>query len=465
MLFVEPRFLPFFLVAFGIYWLARGQDTRKAWLLICSYAFYAAWDYRFLSLIFVSTAVDFCVGLGLARTDNPAQRKRLVITSLAVNLGILGVFKYFDFFAGSLAELLGLLGVPVNRTTLEIVLPLGISFYTFQTLSYSLDLYRRRIEVCRKPLDFALFVAFFPQLVAGPIVRAGNFLPQLQRRAELRDVQIRSCLVLFFVGFFKKACISDNLSPYVDAYFASPGAFDAPSGALAVVLYSIQIYCDFSGYSDMAIACAGLLGFQIPKNFDFPYFATDIAGFWRRWHISLSSWMRDYVYIPLGGSRCGALLTSRNLFLTMVISGLWHGAAWNFVVWGCFHGAGIILHRALPTGTTNPSFAVRGMKWLGTYAFVLVGWVLFRSADLATSGQILADVLFLSGGGGAHLHSGLWLLPAGLAGLHALARRGAGRRAFVSLPPAVFALVYGAAFGIAITLANASYQPFIYFQF
>lgn len=465
MLFVEPRFLPFFLAAFGIYWLARGQDSRKAWLLLCSYAFYAAWDYRFLSLIFVSTAVDFSVGLGLARTSNPVRRKRLVMTSLAVNLGILGVFKYFDFFAGSLADLLGLLGVPVNRTTLEIVLPLGISFYTFQTLSYSLDLYRRRIEVCRRPLDFALFVAFFPQLVAGPIVRAGDFLPQLQRRARLHDVQIRSCLTLFLVGFFKKACVSDNLAPYVDAYFVDPGTFDAASGALAVVLYSIQIYCDFSGYSDMAIACAGLLGFRIPKNFDFPYFATDIAHFWRRWHISLSSWMRDYVYIPLGGNRRGALLTSRNLFITMVVSGLWHGAAWNFVVWGCLHGAGIILHRALPVRAPNPGYALRSLKWLATYAFVLVGWVLFRSPDLSTSGQVLADVLFLSSGGSAHLHLGLWFVAAGLAALHGLARRGVGRNALVTLPPVVFAVAYGIGFGIAITLANASYQPFIYFQF
>ncbi|HVS16485.1 MAG TPA: MBOAT family O-acyltransferase, partial [Thermoanaerobaculia bacterium] len=334
MIFTELRFLTFFVAVLAVYWALPANRPRKLWLLIMSFAFYAAWDWRFLSLIFFSISVDYLVGRGLGRTAREGPRRALLLASLGANLGLLGFFKYFGFFVEQAIELGALLGLELHRPSLEIVLPVGISFYTFQTLSYSIDVYRRKIEPTRDLLDLALFVAFFPQLVAGPIVRARDFLPQLERARRWAEVRAAPHLTLFLLGFIKKACVSDNVAATVDAYFAAPQAYDAAGAWIAVLLYAIQIYCDFSGYSDMAIASAGLLGYDLGPNFQHPYVAASPREFWQRWHISLSTWLRDYLYVPLGGNRHGEPRTHRNLMLTMLLGGLWHGAAWSFVLWG-----------------------------------------------------------------------------------------------------------------------------------
>ncbi len=295
MLFVEFRFLVFFAVFSVIYWTLPKNSHRKLLILLGSYVFYASWDYRFLALIWLSTIVDYVAALQIDKSPGQKQKRLWLIISLCTNLGILGVFKYFDFFAQSLIELFETLGMTVNYTTINIVLPVGISFYTFQTLSYTIDVYRKEMHARRNFLDIAVFVAFFPQLVAGPILRAKQFLPQLAESHKFANVAVKACLALFVIGFFKKAVVSDNLAPFVDVVFADPGLYAAYSVWGAVLFGVVQFYCDFSGYSDMAVATAGLLGFRIPQNFDAPYLATNIAELWRRWHITLTNWMRDYV--------------------------------------------------------------------------------------------------------------------------------------------------------------------------
>jgi alginate O-acetyltransferase complex protein AlgI len=298
MLFVEPRFLLFFAAVALLYWSLPRNGWRKALLLVASYAFYGAWDWRFLALIGLTTIVDWSIARQLGETGDEHRRKHLVLASLSVNLGVLFAFKYLNFFADSAAALLESLGIPVNWTTLNIVLPVGISFYTFQSLSYTIDVYRREVEPRWSLADFALFVAFFPQLVAGPIVRAADFLPQLDGVRRFAEVPVRACLVLFLIGYFKKACVSDNIAPLIDPVFAKSVAYGSEALVAAVLLYAVQIYCDFSGYSDMAIALAGLLGYRLPLNFAWPYFADGIIDFWRRWHMSLSTWLRDLSLHP-----------------------------------------------------------------------------------------------------------------------------------------------------------------------
>ncbi|MFM7296734.1 MAG: MBOAT family O-acyltransferase, partial [Planctomycetota bacterium] len=376
MIFTELSFLAFFALVFGVHWALQGARARKLWLLAASYFFYAAWDWRFLSLIVGSTALDYLVGQKLEASDDERARKRWIALSVALNLGLLGVFKYANFFLDSALALARSLGFEASPHVLCIVLPVGISFYTFQTMSYSLDVYRRELRAVRDPLDFALFVTFFPQLVAGPIVRAIDFLPQLERKRLWSDVRVRACLTLFLVGYVKKACVGDNVSSLVDPYFKNPADFDALSAWSAVLFYAVQIYCDFSGYSDMAIATAGLFGYELRTNFEFPYLATSIRDFWRRWHMSLSSWLRDYLYIPLGGNRGSRLFQQRNLLLTMLLGGLWHGAGWNFVIWGALHGAALVAHREWErAGLRLP--ALLGL--LATFWWTCLAWIFFRA--------------------------------------------------------------------------------------
>ena len=385
MIFTEARFFLFFAVAFTVHWSLRREMLRKIWLLACSYFFYAAWDWRFLSLIIISTVVDYGVARAIGAASEQAVRRRWLLLSLVCNLGLLGVFKYFNFFSESLHAALTAAGVTVSPITLSLTLPVGISFYTFQTLSYTIDVYRGTLTPRKSILDMALFVAFFPQLVAGPIVRARDYLPQLDKPRRFSQIQVRTCLLLFLVGFIKKACISDNVSVIVDAYFASPLSFNGESVWLATVGYAVQIYCDFSGYSDMAIACAGLLGFNLCINFAHPYFASDIQIFWRRWHISLSSWLRDYLYIPLGGNKGGTLYRYRNLMLTMLLGGLWHGAAWQFVVWGALHGIALVVQREWSKRVSWPLKDTAIGTALGTavtFYWVCLAWIFFRAPAL-----------------------------------------------------------------------------------
>jgi alginate O-acetyltransferase complex protein AlgI len=464
MVFTELRFLFFFIVIFVLHWSLSGSTSRKVLLLISSYLFYSVWDWRFASLLLLSTVIDYAVARALAGEAAQRRRKRLLLISLTANLGILGFFKYFNFFVQSGVEFLGWLGLPADAPTLSIILPLGISFYTFQTMSYSLDVYKGQLPAAR-PLDFAVFVAFFPQLVAGPIVRASDFLPQLQVPRWWADVSVRSALTLFLIGYLKKACVADNIAPIIDLYFGDPGAYTAASAVLAVMLYAVQIYCDFSGYSDMAIATAALLGYELCHNFDAPYLSASVTEFWRRWHISLSTWLRDYLYIPLGGNRGSTLCTYRNLMLTMLLGGLWHGAAWTFVVWGALHGLALSAERALGLGAT-----VRGWRRFVrvplTFWWVCVAWIFFRADGFASATVTLRSFVLLDSPGTRSFPQFLYAVFAALAIVHVLANQLPGLgAAWRRLPAWSFALIYGAAFALATAALPLQYRPFIYFQF
>ncbi len=468
MLFVELRFFFFAGLVYGVYWLLRRNELRKAWLLAASYLFYGAWDWRFLGLIGFSTVLDYAIGRQLDRTESQLWRRRLLGLSVAANLGVLGLFKYFNFFAVSAAEMFRFFGFQADAATLGIVLPVGISFYTFQSLSYCVDIYRRQICSADSLLDFALYVAFFPQLVAGPIVRAADFLPQLDAARGFATIRFQPVLLMFLSGFVKKACISDNLSPYVDLYFASPRDFDAASAWLAIALYAIQIYCDFSGYSEMGIACAALFGYRLCENFQQPYLAPNVAEFWRRWHISLSTWLRDYLYVPLGGNRGGAWRTRSNLLATMLLGGLWHGAAWTFVFWGALHGLALIIHREWSRradGWKTPAGPRRVIGLLLTLYFVGGAWALFRAPDVKTAWLIWQSYGGLISHGATSLPALLWLHVACLAALHCVARRVDLYELAAKLPQPAFAALYGASFAICLALLPTGHRPFIYFQF
>ena len=468
MIFTEFRFLLFFAIIFGLYWTLQRNTLRKALILVASYLFYGAWDWRFLSILIGSTLVDYYVSLKIADTHSPPGRRGWLLVSLATNLGVLGVFKYFNFFADSATHFLGWLGLPVNDVTLSLVLPVGISFYTFQTLSYTLDVYFGKLAPERNLLNLACFIAFFPQLVAGPIVRAIDFLPQLQAARRFTQVDGRACLILFLVGFFKKACVSDNLAPLVDTYFSAPQDHTALSAWIGVLSYAIQIYCDFSGYSDMAIAVAGLLGYELCLNFDAPYFASSITAFWRRWHISLSAWLKDYLYIPLGGNRGGELLTYRNLLLTMLLGGLWHGAAWTFVFWGGLHGMALIVHREWARRVNAYSLLAQtaGVWGIGlTFYWVCFTWVFFRADSFANALTVVRSFVLLQSPGSQQLPVALLGAFALLAGLHWAFAHPQWKQQLLRLPGQLFAAGYGFATAALITLMPTGYVPFIYFQF
>jgi alginate O-acetyltransferase complex protein AlgI len=466
MLFTEPLFFAFFAVVFAVYWSLRRHRARKLWLLAGSYVFYGAWDWRFLGLIFASTMIDFVVGIMMPRSRASYGRRAWLLVSICGNLGLLGFFKYFDFFVTSFNPLFEWMGLGGART-LGIVLPVGISFYTFQTMSYTIDIYRRRMEPVRNFADFALFVSFFPQLVMGPILRAIRFIPQLAVSHRFEDVPVKAMLSLFVIGFVKKACVSDNIAPVVEAVYADPTSFGVLGVWIAVVLYAIQLYCDFSGYADMAIAIAGLLGYRVATNFDFPFFASNITEFWRRWHISFSSWLRDYLYFSMGGSRGTQTRTYMNLMITMLLSGLWHGAGWNFIAWGGLNGLGLIVHRfyaraSIPAALRSLTARLGVLMTFYWFAFTLI---FFRSQTTDQALFISRTFLTWESSGSETLWPWmlLWLLPLGVAhfaamkvDLPARAERLDGR---------LFALVFGAVVAIVLACVRLEYRPFIYFQF
>jgi alginate O-acetyltransferase complex protein AlgI len=392
MLFNSFSFLFFFAIVFTAY-LFLPRRAQNLWLLAASYFFYGAWDWRFLGLIVASTLIDYTAGLALAASENPRRRRAMVTLSIVANLTILGYFKYAGFFAEGLRELLGLFGVRLSAFTLDVVLPVGISFYTFQTMSYAIDVYRRNLAPTRDLLDFALFVAFFPQLVAGPIERATNMLPQIasERRVTAEKISGGAWLVLW--GLFKKVVIADNLWPLVDSVYSGQAH---PTGAEVLVAsyaFGVLAYCDFSGYSDIARGTARMLGFELMLNFDLPYFTRSLQEFWRRWHISLSSWLRDYLYIPLGGNRSHP---SRNLWLTMVLCGMWHGAGWNYLAFGAYHGTLMVLYqwsgrwRNRFFGFDSPA-ARRAWTIASvviTFHVVTLGWPVFRAETIGRTFEL-----------------------------------------------------------------------------
>jgi D-alanyl-lipoteichoic acid acyltransferase DltB (MBOAT superfamily) len=475
MLFVEGRFFLFFAGVFAVYWWLSANRARKLWLLAASYVFYAAWDWRFVIQMILITVIDWWIGAQLGRTRDPARRHRLVLAAVVINLANLFFFKYFNFFADSMAELIGAFGGEASWTTLNIVLPVGISFYTFHMLSYVIDVYRGDIQPRWQLLDVALFAAFFPQLVAGPILRASQFLPQFDAVRRWRDVHVRACLTLFLIGYFKKACISDNISPFVDPVFAQPAIYSADALIGATLLYAVQIYCDFSGYTDMALASAGLLGFYLPVNFAWPYFSSSISDFWRRWHISLSSWLRDYLYIPLGGNRHGEAQRYRNLVITMVLGGLWHGASWTFVIWGLLHGLALCAHHAWrdlvarPLGLAGSPATLRSagrvLATVATFWWVCLAWIFFRANSPGEALAITEAYLTWQAPGTAALGLDYKALLVVLGALHWLAWRIRPEMRAQDVAPVPFAAGFGVVTGLVMALVPEAYHPFVYFQF
>ncbi|MEO0652627.1 MAG: MBOAT family protein [Planctomycetota bacterium] len=460
-------FLPLVLVLHGL--LAGGPEKRRHVLLLAaSYLFYMSWNWRYAGLIAFSTLVDYQLGRWMAASDDERRRRTLLVTSLCTNLGLLGLFKYFNFFSDSGESLLHLLGLNVSLPHHQLLLPVGISFYTFQTLSYTIDLYRRRIEVERDLTRFALFVSFFPQLVAGPIVRASEFLPQLAEPRSVRAEQVRLGISRMFRGLAKKILFADLLgATLVDPVFADPGAASSIDLALGLYAYAFQIYADFSGYSDIAIGAALCLGYVLPDNFNRPYLSQNVREFWTRWHITLSSWLRDYLYIPLGGNRGTPRRTAINLSLTMLLGGLWHGAAANFVLWGAYHGALLMFARSSDrrAGEQRTALATVFLRRLVCFHLVLFGWLLFRIESLSDLGVYLSNLVAFSGSMAAAPGAVGLLALAALA--HFIPRDLVDRaqRRFAGHAPE---WLQGAVYAGAIVLfagATLDTAAFIYFQF
>ncbi len=397
MLFNSIDFAIFLPIVFILYWFATNNNLKLQNFLIvaASYLFYGWWDWRFLSLILFSTIVDYSVGRKLRIEENQTKRKILLWTSILVNLGLLGFFKYYNFFLDNFLTAFSFFGTEIKANSLNIILPVGISFYTFQTLSYSIDVYKRKLEPTKDFISFSAFVSFFPQLVAGPIERASNLLPQILSNRIFKYEQGVQGLRLILYGMFKKVVIADSLAPHVDIIFDNYTTFNGGVLLLGLIYFSFQIYCDFSGYSDIAIGTSKLFGFELMSNFKFPYFSRNIGEFWRRWHISLSTWFRDYLYIPLGGSKDSKWLSIRNIFIIFIVSGFWHGPNWTFIMWGLIHAMLYIPLFLRGKNRRITSSIVGVSKWFpsfkelfqmgSTFFFTMIAWVFFRSQSIESA--------------------------------------------------------------------------------
>ena len=406
MLFNSIEFLLFLPTIFILYWFVFNKNLKyqNTLILVSSYVFYGWWDYRFLSLIFLSTIVDYVIGLSISNQSSKKKQKSLLWGSVLFNLSVLGFFKYYNFFVDSWVELFSSLGYEIKSIwTLNFILPVGISFYTFQTMSYTIDIYRKKLEPTKDFISFASFVSFFPQLVAGPIERASNLLPQILKKREFQYDQVIQGLKLILWGLFKKVVIADSLAPIVDDIFSNYQDFGGGTLWLGAIYFSFQIYCDFSGYSDIAIGTSKLLGFELMSNFKFPYFSRNIGEFWRRWHISLSTWFRDYLYIPLGGSQEGKWKSIRNIFIIFLVSGFWHGANWSFIFWGLFHSILFLptfmfnknrnyTSSIIAANTLLPSLK-EFINVVTTFLLVTIGWVFFRSESIGDSFSYLTSMI------------------------------------------------------------------------
>jgi len=502
MVFNSFVFAAFFVSVYTLYLLCRRRlALQNAILLVASYFFYGWWDWRFLTLLAGSTVVDFACSIALDRRaavvtknrtlelvphlkkeNHPSEkpyaysslwRRAILFISIGVNLGVLGFFKYFDFFSTSLAELLQTIGLPIEPRLLRLILPVGISFYTFQTLSYTIDVYRGELRAQRNLLNFAVFVAFFPQLVAGPILRAKDFLPQVihPRRLNLDQIYEGGYLILW--GLFKKVVIADNLAVLVDRVFDAQTPVIGSMVYVAVVAFAFQIYCDFSGYTDIARGCAKMMGFSIPLNFNLPYFASNPQQFWKRWHISLSSWLRDYLYIPLGGNRKGVRRTTINRMLTRVLGGLWHGAAWTFLLWGAYQGVLLVIYKTCSPWVhrQNQSLSPTARlvtRWVGFVIFfhlVCLGWLIFRADSVEQVGGMLFSLIgspWQVGGNGLTVLL-VCLLPLLAVQIGQYVKNDL--LLCLHLPAPVRGLWYAAIFYGLILFGSQADQPFIYFQF
>ena len=474
MLFCSEQYLLFFGLVFAVYWAMPWQRARVYLLLAASFYFYASWNHWLAAIIAVSSSLDYCIARAMDGSTDTRRRKLLLSVTIAANLGLLCYFKYANFFLASLEQALRAAGATVSLPVLSVILPIGISFYTFEAINYAVDVYRRDVRAERSLPNFLLFITFFPHLVAGPIVRARDFLSQVDRPKRWNWARLNLGVQFFLMGLFKKLVIADRMALFADPVFAEPAAFRTSMVWLAMLAYSIQIYCDFSGYTDMAIGSAHMLGFKLAQNFNMPYLATNISDFWRRWHISLSSWLRDYLFIPLGGSRGGAWRTNRNLLVTMTLGGLWHGASWTFVAWGVLHGLLLVGHRVFRdfchgrprlTGWLQSLPGKLGCMVL-TYLCVSLGWVLFRATTFSAA-AVFFERLFVPQYGMSLPYSkqSVFVLAALLMACHLLVEAGWWKKFAERLPAPMLGTGYALVLSLALLIRPMSGKAFIYFQF
>lgn len=471
----------FFTLAVGLtYWLIpRRWNTARVWLLVvASFHFYAAWNAGLAFLVTGTATADFLFARLMGRTANRRVRLTIAAASVGLNLGVLAYFKYRGFFLNELHDFLGHAGVPAGfdkLTPLDILIPFGISFYTFEAISYAVDVYKRKIPAERSLPHFLLFILFFPHLVAGPIVRAGDFLRQTRRVKRWNWVRVQVGVEFILIGLIKKLAVADRMAVFSDPVLADPAGYNASSLWLATLAYALRIYADFSGYSDMAVGVAHLFGYKLVQNFNMPYLAMNIADFWRRWHMSLSAWLRDYVFIPLGGSRGSALATDRNLMITMLLGGLWHGSTWGYVVWGGLHGLLLVGHRhfrAFAVGRPRLTAALDTLPGLIartalTMFCVSILWVFFQP-DLSKALLMLERMATLATDGTKPLplhNRSLWYTVIALFACQIIVTTGAFQRAWAALPPVAVGIAYAAGLNLALVLAPEQGQSFIYFTF
>lgn len=403
MLFNSIDFAIFLPIVFILYWFVANKNLKiqNSLIVASSYLFYGWWDWRFLSLILSSTIVDYSVGLGLSKEENKTKRKILLLTSISINIGLLGFFKYYNFFLDNFITAFSFFGTEIKANSLNIILPVGISFYTFQTLSYTIDVYKRKLEPTRNFIAFSAFVSFFPQLVAGPIERATNLLPQFYSKRVFDYGKAVDGLRQIIWGLFKKIVIADNCAKYANMIFNNSSDYSGSTLVLGAIFFAFQIYGDFSGYSDIAIGISRLLGFDLMRNFAFPYFSRDIAEFWRRWHISLSTWFRDYLYIPLGGSRCSVWMKIRNIFIIFIVSGFWHGSNWTFIIWGALNAIYFLPLLLLNRNRNNLGIVAQGkylpsikesLSMVTTFGLIVFAWIFFRAENVTHALSYISEI-------------------------------------------------------------------------
>ncbi len=482
MLFNSIDFAIFLPIVFILYWFVTNGSIRlqNFLIVVASYLFYGWWDWRFLLLILFSSLVDYSVGLGFLHQENPTKRKALLWTSVLVNLGLLGFFKYYNFFVENFITAFSFFGTKLSVNSLNIILPVGISFYSFQTLSYSIDVYKRKIEPTCDLIAFSAFICFFPQLVAGPIERASHLLPQFFVRRNFDYTKAADGLRQILWGLFKKIVIADNCAEYANLIFNHSSDYSGSTLVVGALFFTFQIYCDFSGYSDIAIGTARLFGFDLVQNFNFPYFSRSIAEFWRRWHISLSTWFRDYLYIPLGGSRGSSLMKIRNTFIIFIASGLWHGANWTFLAWGALNAIYFLPYLLTNNNRNNLDIVAQGRNlpnikelffMMLTFGLVVFSWIFFRANNIGHAVSYISEILSLSlftipsfAGMGKALTTIIFVVI--LVFIEWQGREGEYAIAHLSVKlskPLRWAFYY--AIILSIVYFSGREQPFIYFQF
>jgi alginate O-acetyltransferase complex protein AlgI len=473
MQFCTQRFFYFFVLVFAVYWALPWRRVRVGLLLAASFYFYASWNKQLALLICFSTLLDYLLALSLERAVVVWRRKLLLCISLCANLGMLCYFKYTNFFLTSLDEALIAAGARTWIPTLDILAPIGISFYTFEAINYMMDVYRRRIRAERNLGDFMLFILFFPHLIAGPIVRARDFLAQIKRPKRFSWARMYLGTGYFLMGLVKKLAIADRMAEYVDPVFADPSLYRASAILFAALAWAIQIYCDFSGYTDMALGAAHMLGYKLSRNFNLPYMAVNISDFWHRWHISLSNWLRDYLFIPLGGSRCSRRRTAINLLITMTLGGLWHGANWTYVFWGVLHGSYLVIHRYFRDWCkVRPQWdrALQSafgtlLRTVLTFLCVIFGWIFFRATTFDAAWTLLRRVAVWSSGLGTPIpRQSLMSILLFVAICHIVAYWTPWRKMW-RLPAPIQGFGFASALILAQVLAPDAGKAFIYFQF